>query len=179
MKKIKINLFGFLMLLTLLVMILGAASCNPQKRLYKAVSELNKHPIESAKYCADKYPIVEKYVKGDSVTVYDTLWGYYTDTLIIKDSTKPLPKPVPKIITKTITIVDTFFKDNTARVTEFKLKYLSCEGKYQALFLDYEKAVKEGFEYKKQRNKMRLWFWVLVGAIGAYTVLKVKKILPF
>jgi len=164
----------------LIIILLFLASCNPQKRLYKAVSELNKHPIESAKYCADKYPVKDTVIYKDSVTL-DTIFvgDVYYDTVETKDTvyiTKTLPG---KTITKTITQVKEVLRENTARVEEFKLKYLSCEQKYQALFLDYEKAVKEGFEYKKQRNKMRLWFWVLVGAIGAYTVLKVKKILPF
>jgi len=162
------------------LLVLFIVGCNPQKRLYKAVSELNKHPIESAKYCADKYPVKDTVIYKDSVTL-DTIFvgDVYYDTVETKDTvyiTKTLPG---KTITKTITQMKEVLRENTARVEEFKLKYLSCEGKYQALFLDYEKAIKEGFEYKKQRNKMRLWLGILIAAIGVYTVLKFKKILPF
>lgn len=163
-----------------LVVISLFSSCDPQKKLHKALTEIAKHPIESAKYCADKYPPKDTLVKGDSIVVYDTLWGVYNDTTYRVDTiNNVVTKIVPKIITKTITIRDTVYRENTARVEQLNLQYVKCEGKYQELFLKYEKAVEQGFEYKKQRNKMRIWFWILVGAIGGYTFLRFRKLIPF
>ena len=163
----------------ILILSIVFTACNPSKRLYKAIDELNKHPIESAKYCADKYPVKDTVIYRDSVA-FDTLYmgEYVFDTTVVKD-TVYITKTVPKTITKTVTQVKEVLRENTARVKEFEGKYLTCESKYQSLFLDYEKAVKQGFDYRKQRDKMRLWFWILVGAIGLYTVLKVMKILHF
>ena len=163
----------------ILILSIVFTACNPSKRLYKAIDELNKHPIESAKYCADKYPVKDTVIYRDSVA-FDTLYmgEYVFDTTVVKD-TVYITKTVPKTITKTVTQVKEVLRENTARVKEFEGKYLTCESKYQSLFLDYEKSVKQGFDYRKQRDKMRLWFWILVGAIGAYTFLRVKKILPF
>ena len=169
--------FDTMRLMVLLLITLSA--CNPQRKLYKAIDELQNHPIESAKYCADKYPVKDTTIYRDSVK-FDTLYmgEYVFDTTVVKD-TVYITKTVPKTITKTVTQVKEVLRENTARVKEFEGKYLTCESKYQSLFLDYEKAVKQGFDYRKQRDKMRLWFWILVGAIGLYIVLKVKKILPF
>ena len=166
-------------IINFLFLLLILASCNPQKKLFKALDELQKHPIESAKYCADKYPVKDTTIYRDSVK-FDTLYmgEYVFDTTVVKD-TVYITKTVPKYITKTVTQVKEVLRENTARVEQLRLQYEKCEAKYQALFLDYEKSVKQGFDYRKQRDKMRLWFWILVGAIGAYTVLKVKKILPF
>lgn len=158
------------------------SSCDPQRKLHKALDELQKHPIESAKYCADKYPVKDTIVKGDSVIVYDTLWGIYNDTSYvdrIDTINNVVTKIVPKIITKTITIIDTVYRENTARVEQLNLQNAKCESKYQELFLKYEQSVEQGFQYKKQRNKMRLWFWILVGAIGGYTFLRFRKLIPF
>jgi len=166
-------------IINFLFLLLILASCNPQKKLFKALDELQKHPIESAKYCADKYPVKDTTIYRDSVK-FDTLYmgEYVFDTTVVKD-TVYITKTVPKTITKTVTQVKEVLRENTARIEQLRLQYEKCEAKYQALFLDYEKSVKQGFDYRKQRDKMRLWFWILVGAIGAYTVLKVKKILPF
>jgi len=166
-------------IINFLFLLLILASCNPQKKLFKALDELQKHPIESAKYCADKYPVKDTTIYRDSVK-FDTLYmgEYVFDTTVVKD-TVYITKTVPKYITKTVTQVKEVLRENTARVEQLRLQYEKCEQKYQALFLDYEKSVKQGFDYRKQRDKMRLWFWILVGAIGAYTFLRIKKILPF
>lgn len=178
------KIFKHLLYITSIVLlifwVLILSSCNPQRKLHKALDEIAKHPIESAKYCADKYPPKDTIIKGDSVVVYDTLWGVYNDTTYRVDTiNNVVTKIVPKIITKTITIRDTVYRENTARVEQLNLQYDKCESKYQELFIKYEKAVEQGFEYKKQRNKMRLWFWILVGAIGGYTFLRVRKLIPF
>lgn len=164
----------------ILLTIVALASCNPQRKLQKALDEIAKHPIESAKYCADKYPVKDSIVKGDTVTVTDTLWGIVTDTVTdIYNDTVFITKFQDRVINKTKTIRDTIFRENTAKVQQLSLQIANCEQKYQKLFLDYEKAVKEGFDYKKQRNKMRLLFWILVGAIGGYSFLRVRKLIPF
>lgn len=164
----------------IILTIIAFNACNPSKKLHKAIDELNKHPIESAKYCADKYPVKDSIVKGDTITVTDTLWGIVTDTVTdVYNDTVFVTKFQDRVINKTRTIRDTIYRENTAKVQQLSLQIANCEQKYQKLFLDYEQAVRQGFEYKKQRNKMRLWFWILVGAIGGYTFLRVRKLIPF
>ena len=172
-------MFKFDTMRLMVLFLITLSACNPQRKLYKAIDELQRHPIESAKYCADKYPVKDTTIYRDSVK-FDTLYmgEYVFDTTVVKD-TVYITKTVPKTITKTVTNIKEVYRENTARTEQYRLQYEKCEAKYQALFLDYEKSVKQGFDYRKQRDKMRLWFWILVGAIGAYTVLKVKKILPF
>jgi len=156
------------------------SSCDPSRKLHKALDEIAKHPIESAKYCADKYPVRDSVVKGDTITVTDTLWGIVTDTVTdIYNDTVFVTKFQDRVINKTRTVKDTIFRENTARVKEFEQRYLNCEGKYQDLFLKHEQAVEQAAEYKKERNKWRLYFWLLVAAIGGYTFLRVRKLIPF
>lgn len=164
----------------IILTIIAFNACNPQKKLHKAIDELNKHPIESAKYCADKYPIKDSIVKGDTITVTDTLWGIVTDTVTdVYNDTVFVTKFQDRVINKTRTIRDTIYRENTARIKELEQRYLNCEGKYQALFLKHEQAVKQAAEYKKERNKWQLYFWLLVAAIGGYTFLRIRKLIPF
>jgi len=142
-------------------------SCNPQKKLYKAIDELQKHPIESAKYCADKYPVKDTTIYRDSVR-FDTLYmgEYVFDTTVVKD-TVYITKTIPKVITKTVTQIKEIYRENTARAEQFRLERNQCESKYQALFLDYEKAVKEGKEWRgKARERMWLLIAVIIACVG-------------
>lgn len=166
-------------IINFLFLLLILASCNPQKKLFKALDELQKHPIESAKYCADKYPVKDTTIYRDSVR-FDTLYmgEYVFDTTIVKD-TVYITKTVPKTITKTVTNIKEVYRENTARVEQLKLQNEKCEAKYQNLFLDYEKAVQQAFEYRKQRDKLRLWLLFLAGVNMLYIFLRIKKILPF
>lgn len=194
-------------------------SCDPQRKLHKALDEIAKHPIESAKYCADKYPVIpiidsslylESKRKIDSITsILDTskiITERERAELILEierlKSIRPdcdsICDPVYRLAAKEAdraNKIEANYKallfelknikpiiktEKDSALTEFyRLKYIDSESKYQELFKKYHEAVEQGFEYKKQRNKMRLWFWILVGAISGYTFLRVRKLIPF
>ena len=131
-----------------------------------------------AKICADEFPVKEVFIKGDSVLLFDTLYvgenifdtvyKTFNDT-VTRVVTKTLPA---KIITKTIRITDTIVKENTARIEamQIEINNLKADNQFKQLKID---------DLKQSRNKFRLWFWILVGAMGAYTILKIKKIISF
>jgi len=154
------------------------SSCATQK---KAEKFYKKHPIELAKKCATEFPIREQYIKGDSVTVYDTLWETetYVDTVVITPEvvTKIVEKTVPKIITKTITVRDTVVKENTAKTAVLNSQIANCEKKYQELYLKYEQAVKRGDDFRSKYHKTISWLVLCIVLIGIGTYLKIRKIL--
>ena len=170
-------IYKILLTIGVAVMIVGClSSCLTTQKAKDYLKEKDK----LAEICAETYPVKEVYIKGDSVTVLDTLYvgeNVYdtlttTDTVtqvVTKTITKTLP---PKLITKTIRITDTVRQENTARVAAMQIEINALKADNQ--FKDLQIA-----DLKQSRNKFRLWFWILVGAIGLYTALKIKKILPF
>jgi len=137
-----------------------------------------KEKDKLAEICAETYPVKTEYIKGDSVTVLDTLYVgenlfdtlYYT----IKDTvTRVITKTLPaKIITKTIHVTDTIVKENTARIEDFNIQLRNKDIENGIL-----KADRDNW---KSKAKQRFW-WLLIaiGAMGAYTILKIKKIISF
>ena len=178
MKQIKEWFFLMAMVIMSTMLIVGClSSCNPQRKIQKAEQVL-KDADALAGICADEYPIKEVYIKGDSVLLFDTLfvgenifdtvYKTFNDT-VTRVVTKTLPA---KIVTKTIRITDTIVKENTARIEDFRIQLRNKDIENGIL-----KADRDGWEKKA---KQRLW-WLLIaiGAIGAYTILKIKKIISF
>lgn len=127
-----------------------------------------------AELCADTYPVRDSLIKGDSIITTDTLWGleFIHDSTMVetKDTIiRTITRPVT--VTKVIRVTDTIVKENTARVEALQVQ----NGK---LYEQNMKLVEQRDKFKEQRNKIRIWFWILVGAIGLYTFLKIKKVLP-
>lgn len=156
-------------------MIVGClSSCLTTQKAKDFLKEKDK----LAEICAETYPVKEVYIKGDSITVLDTLYVgenlfdtlYYT----IKDTvTRVITKTLPaKIITKTIHVTDTIVKENTARIEDFNIQLRNKDIENGIL-----KADRDNW---KSKAKQRFW-WLLIaiGAMGAYTILKIKKIISF
>ena len=168
-------IYKILLTIGLAVMIIGClSSCLTTQKAKDYLKEKDK----LAEICAETYPVKEVFIKGDSVTVLDTLYVgenvfdtlYYT----IKDTvTRVITKTLPaKVITKTIHVTDTIVKENTARIEDFNIQLRNKEIENGIL-----KADRDNW---KSKAKQRFW-WLLIaiGAMGAYTILKIKKILPF
>ena len=168
-------IYKILLTIGLAVMIVGClSSCLTTQKAKDYLKEKDK----LAEICAETYPVKEVYIKGDSVTVLDTLYVgenlfdtlYYT----IKDTvTRVITKTLPaKIITKTIHVTDTIVKENTARIEDFNIQLRNKEIENGIL-----KADRDNW---KSKAKQRFW-WLLIaiGAMGAYTILKIKKIISF
>ena len=133
-----------------------------------------------AKICADEFPIKTEYIKGKDSISFDTLYvdGIINDTTILVDTvtklvTKVVTKSLPaKIITKTIRIVDTIREENPATIKVLKDEIVVYKIRNGVLEADRDNW--------KVKAKQRLWwFLIAVGAIGAYTILKIKKIISF
>lgn len=178
MKQIKEWFFLVAMVIMSTMLIVGClSSCNPQRKIQKAERVL-KDADALAKICADEFPVKEVFIKGDSVLLFDTLYvgenifdtvyKTFNDT-VTRVVTKTLPA---KVITKTIRITDTIVKENTARIEDFNIQLRNKEIENGIL-----KADRDNW---KAKAKQRFW-WLLIaiGAMGAYTILKIKKIISF
>ena len=178
MKQLKEWFFLVAMVIMSTMLIVGClSSCNPQRKIQKAEQVL-KAANALAKICADEFPVKEVFIKGDSVLLFDTLYvgenifdtvyKTFNDT-VTRVVTKTLPA---KIVTKTVRITDTIVKENTARIEDFNIQLRNKEIENGIL-----KADRDNWKVKA---KQRLWwFLIAVGAIGAYTILKIKKIISF
>lgn len=133
-----------------------------------------------AKICADEFPIKTEYIKGKDSISFDTLYvdGIINDTTILVDTvtklvTKVVTKSLPaKIITKTIRIVDTIREENPATIKVLKDEIVVYKIRNGVLEADRD-------NWKSKAKKRLWWFLIAVGAIGAYTILKIKKIISF
>lgn len=180
MKQIKEWFFLVAMVIMSTMLIVGClSSCNPQRKIQKAERVL-KDADALAKICADEFPIKTEYIKGKDSISFDTLYvdGIINDTTILVDTvtklvTKVVTKSLPaKIITKTIRIVDTIREENPATIKVLKDEIVVYKIRNGVLEADRDNW--------KVKAKQRLWwFLIAVGAIGAYTILKIKKIISF
>lgn len=163
-------------LTTIFVAAIFLYSCNPVK---KAVNTFDKYPNAAALYCSIKFPAKDSTIKGDTVTKTDTIVNVITDSVSV-DCPPDQPKiititkacPPGKTITVTKVVTDTIIRRDIAKetvlsnsLTESQTTVTKLQGKYEGM--------------KDKRDRWRLWFWILLGAAGAYTALKIKRIIPF
>ena len=166
----------FFILMTAMLLIGVFSSCNPQRKIQKAERVL-KDNNALAKICADEFPVKEIYIKGDSVLTLDTLYiggEVVYDTVETKDTvTITITKTLPaKVITKTILVTDTVVKENTARVADLTNIVNKKDTEIAVLQADRD-------NWKAKAKQRFWWLMVLAGAVGAYILLKVKKIISF
>lgn len=129
--------------------------------------------------CAENYPAKETFIKGDTITVVDTT--YSTDTLdiyeVVRDTvhhTKFLPG---KTITKTKTVTDTVKVVDNALINSLQDDIREKNAVISERDNTITQLRKDYDAMKGSRNKFRWWFFIVVGAIGAYTFLRIKKII--
>jgi hypothetical protein len=151
-------------------------SCNP---ISKAVKTFNANPEQAALYCAVTFPVKDSIIKGDTVVINDTVTNTIVDSVKVdcppnSEKVITITKACPpgKTITVTKVITDTVIRRDIAKetvlsnaLTESQTTVTKVQGQYEAM--------------KDKRDKWRLWFWILLGAAGAYTFLKIKRIIPF
>jgi hypothetical protein len=155
-------------IITVAMVALGLFGCATQK---KAEKYYKKHPVELAKECAEKFPVTERYLPGDTVTNYDTLWGIetITDTLISEPQviTEVRTVTVPKIITKTNTIRDTVVMENTAKTYVLNSQIAKLIASKEILESDLSGMT-------DKRDYWRTRFFILLGLVVIYGLLKLK-----
>lgn len=148
----------YTLLLALTLCVLN--SCTTQR---KAEKFYKKHPVELAKACAEKYPVRDTIIKGDTVTTYDTLWGLEThvDTLISEPvvMTKIVEKSVPKLVTKVVAVRDTVVRENTAKTAVLNSQIAKLELDKKELTVKLQLANEATKRATSQKNK---YLWLLI-----------------
>lgn len=146
-----------------LILLVFCVSCNSLKKAQKDVAKISvTHPEVLGKYCADKFPVKEIFMPGDTIIVTDTVkmeGVVITDTLIDFDTvriTKTITLP-GKTITKTITTHDTIVKENTAQLKVCELE----RGKVVDLL------TASNAESNKWQGKAKTRFWIMLALIVA------------
>ena len=147
---------------------------NQRKATVQHGKAVSTFPAIGADYCNRIYPCKDSVIKGDSVIVYDTLWGNTVDTItevkVFEDTvivTKVIQLP-GKVITKTITITDTMRVTNTAA-----LDLCSIERKAATLSADAFRQERD--KYKSNRNWWRKVAIGLMIVLGLGIIAKFKK----
>lgn len=139
--------------------ILFLASCTTQS---KVTAWLEKHPIEAATYCSEKFPpiiTIDTFMTTDTVTnieaiIYtDSLYFYTNDTIykVIRDKIKPC-------VNKTITIQKTVIDS---------AKVVALSGKLAIVQKDLNDAL-------DSRNEWRKWFFIIILISIILMIIKLK-----
>lgn len=148
-------------LIIFIILIIICLSCNTLKKAQKDVAKISvTHPEVLAEYCADKFPVKEIFLPGDTIIVTDTLeleGSVFIDTVRTLDTiriTKTVTLP-GQTITRTIVIHDTVIKENTAQLKVCELE----RGKMVNLLAS------SNAESDKWQGKAKKRFWILLGLI--------------
>lgn len=156
-----------------LIIILLLAGCYSPKNARKQVMKVDlNYPDILVQYCRDKFPVVERIVKGDSVFVTDTVTDLIfieADTVTVNDTVR-ITKTLPG---KTITVTNTITRVDTIEIkTTADLKI--CETtRDQAVKLLTDKTAEASKHKKGKRNWMLLSLGLFI-AIGVWTYFKIR-----
>lgn len=160
----------------LAVLALLVLSCNPVKQVTKSEKKTQKVVDFYLKGYKPSTLPVSIYVKGDTVVIRDTtaVLQIGIDTVTVKDTV---------YITKTTTKLNTVIKKvtDTVKVTDrlCEARLLAATKLVQDQSYNVKDAETEAKAVRVERNKWRLYFWLLVVALGvmtsAFLYVKLKK----
>ena len=161
----------------LLIFLLIFTSCNAVK---KAVKTFDDNPPAAALYCADRFPVRDTVIKGDTVTTTDTVTNmlFFSDTTRVLDTIRITITKPPVTITRTRTVTDTIVRENTARIAVMQNTVAACQATVTARDAEITTLKAEYDKMKDKRNWWRIVCLITWGVMGVYIFLKVKKILP-
>lgn len=161
-----------------ILIILLFASCNPLK---KAQQTFDENKPAAAEYCADRFPVKDSLIKGDTLVTVDTLYVKEYENIVTVDT---IPMPLPAVthtryITKTIRIVDTVIRRDNAREQVLANQARQCNDLQIELINKNTRLSEQVDEMKGKRDKWRIRFFILLGLTIVYAGLRVKKLIPF
>ena len=160
----------YLVIITLTVLFAG---CFTPKKAVDVLIRPKNEPV-LAELCAYRYPVKDSIIKGDSVIRFDTLWETYTDTLISEPQVIIETKIVPKSVTKWVTIRDTIVRENTAKISVLNSQIAELD-KLNRYYSEWVDELSQDLEScKKERNKWKFRFFLLLGIFGLLYAAKVK-----
>jgi len=169
--RVAANIIMALVALILLyfIMVIMPGCYNVKKATVQHGRAVATYPGIGADYCNRTYPCIDSLIAGDSVIVYDTLWGAgetIYDTEYIND-TVYLSKVIiqPRTVIKTVTRIDTIRLNNTAALD---LCAITRDG-----------AIRLAEDYKAEAGKWRKTaknrFWIIIAICGGGLVWLVYK----
>ena len=161
-----------------LLIILLFASCNPLK---KAQQTFDANKPAAAEYCADRFPVKDSLIKGDTLVTTDTLYVREYDHRVTVDTVLLPTMPITntRYITKTIRITDTVIRRDNAREQVLANQIRQCNDVQIELIDKNTRLSEQVDEMKSKRDKWRLRFFILLGLTIAYVGLRIKKLIPF
>jgi hypothetical protein len=131
--------------------------------------------------CAENFPVKDSLIKGDTVTVVDTIVN--TDTLetfeTFRDTVHHTITLPAKVITKTRVVTDTVIRQDNAKINALEDNVRDRDKTIGERDNKITVLGEKLSDMTGKRNKWRIWFWVLLGAAGLYTLLKLKRIISF
>ncbi|WP_309924666.1 hypothetical protein [Arcicella sp. BE51] len=135
-----------------------------KKQRFKAEQFYREHPEELAQNCAEKFPVMTKFIQGVTITKRDTIFqkGKVLDCPPVFDTiTKQsfIPKvicPEERIIYKTEYRTDTVINENTAKVEQYRLLNDKTAK---------ELAISQNNEMLANK-KAKQRFWMLIGLLA-------------
>ena len=159
-----------------LIIILLFASCNPLK---KAQQTFDANKPAAAEYCADRFPVKDSLIKGDTLVTTDTVYFKEYENVITVDTFRTAPVTNTRYITKTIRITDTVIRRDNAREQVLANQVRQCNDLQIELVNKNTRLSEQADEMKGKRDKWRIRFFILLGLTIAYVGLRVKKLIPF
>ncbi len=165
----------------LLTITLACLSCNPVKRVLKDSAKMQRVFDKGVElgWCVN-----DSIFTSDTTVLLDTLHVIETstDTMRIGD-TIYIARIEHKTITKTVTIRDTTVITDRSKeklLQQEVSKHLDTQIKLKQDIVNIEEKEKQA---RKERNKWRLWFFIVLGIIGVYLFRKplrfaINKISP-
>lgn len=159
-----------MLLLALVAMILPGCY-NYRKAVTQHGRSVVTYPAIGADYCSRTYPCRDSLIKGDSVIVYDTLYGageVTHDTTTVRDTVR-----VTKVVFRPVTVTKTVRITDTIRVTD--------PAALDACTIAKDGAIRLAEDYKaeaaKWRETARTRFWIIagIGAVGLIGLLLFLK----
>lgn len=153
-------------LVALAALMLYLSSCNPVKRVLKDPFKTQQVFDEGVKlgWCVnDSVYISDTTVILDTLNVIETV----SDTVQIGDSIW-IDRVEYRTITKTVTIRDTTVVTDNSRINLLQKQLIKKNGEYVQKLHELEQSQAETKEARQERNKWRLWFFLLLGAFGVW-----------
>jgi len=178
MEKYPVRVGASVTLMGIMVIFICWAACGCMTPK-KAVDYLKKKDLLDDT-CAANFPVQEKFIKGDSVILVDTLWGMEYDTVIrvAKDTVYIIRTQPGKTITKTIRITDTVIKRDIAKesaLSDERDKYIHELSISKALVTVLNSEINEMKE--ANRGKVRIpWWWLVILAVVVFAGARFKFI---
>jgi len=155
----------------IIMLVLIATSCLPNRKFAKAVKIMNDQPDQAAWYCAVKFPVKDTVIYRDSIT-YDTIvnTNYFSDTTTIHDTTT-ITSPAKTLI-KTVYKVKEIVRENTAKVQALEYALTESTKIISKKDSEVDECREKSNEWEKLAKKRFWWLLLLIAAVAGWILRK-------